>query len=408
MFRSLIAVSLCALTGYSTSAEDRLPQRGPALNGGQPLMPAVRGILDNLPGASGAVSRLTNDDQPGLLLPLLEKQSAEPSATLVQVRLSDEYLNDFLERDVDRRSQVRETILGTNISGTATTQGKTTLALHSSDDKAVIEVLLQGTVAAQMIGHHGPVQLHCSSHSPFESRKLIHLQSGGIKALPATSTANTRSTAHQIRSTLPGLRGRIAERIARGRVHELRSQTDAIASRNTERRLNAAFDQTVEKALANARGAVQSKLVSLPIGKLAGNWQYRSRPDYVEMVLVNPAEMTTDSPPVATDFETDAAIAVRIHRSAVRGALTSAELRESLRPLLVGLLSADKGTDNDGEGPMRQVKEGELSAQTVSTVRTPEFRVAWSEDHQWLEFHFSPDAPKSPEEAAAKLAVTER
>jgi len=364
-------------------------------------MPAVRGMFDNLPGAPGAVSRLTNDDQPGLLLPLLDKQSATPSAILVQVRLSDEYLNGFLEREVSRRSQVRETILGTNVAGSATTQGKTTLQLHASDDKAVLEIVLRGTVSAQTVGHHGPVQLHNSSHSPFESRKIIHFQSGGIKLLPATSTANTRSTTYQVRSTLLGFRGRVAERIGSGRVQELRGQADAIASRNTERRLNAALDQTVEKALANARGAVHSKLVSLPIGNLKDNWQYHSRPDYLEMVLMDPDQAFADAPPVTTEFETDAAIAVRIHRSAVRGALANGELQNSLRPLLAGLISRDRAA----QGPARDAQMGGLSAQTVSSIRAPEFRVGWSKDHQWIEIHFSPDAPKPPKGDAAKLAV---
>lgn len=400
MLRVLVAVSCCALSGVSTLGGEPEAQAAPS-DHGQSVLPAVRGVLDKLPGVSGAVSRLTTDENPGLLLPLLDGPSDESSPALVQVRLSQDFLVGFLERDVNRQSQVREMILGTNVGGTANTSGTTTVLLHSSQDKAVVEVVLKGTVQAQTIGHNGPVQLHCSSHSPFESRKLIHLQSGGIEALPATTTATTRSTTQQIRSTLPGLRGRIAERIARGRVQELRGQADAIASRNTERRLNREFDRTVEKALADARGAVQSKLVSLPIGKLSDDWKYRSEPGYIEMLLVNPELADTKNLDIG-QFESDAAVAVRVHRGAIRGALTSAELRDSLRPLLMSLLNGNPA--NNEATPTGEDRKG-LLARTISDVRTPEFRVAWSEDRQWLEFHFTPDAPHVEAEQPAKVAV---
>jgi len=405
MFRVLVAVSCCALFGLSALAEDRLPADA---NANKPLLPAVRGMLDNLPGVSGAMSRLTGErpaDEPGFLEPLLEADADEKSAEVVQVRLSKDFLQGFLERDFNRTSQVREVILGTNVAGTAKTRGATTLILHENPDKAVIEVVLKGTVQARTIGHNGPVQLHCSSISPFESRKVIHLESGGIETLPATSAANTRSTTHQIKSTLPGLRGRIAKRIAHGRIEEVRGQADAIASRNTERRLSAEFDKTVEQSLANARGAVQNKLVSLPIGDLSDDWQYRSQPEFIEMTLIDPE--VSNVAPVAADFETDAAVAVRVHRSAVRGALTNNELREALRPLLISLMSEDKSEIPDADGG--KILARPVVATLVTSRRHPEFRVTWSEDRKWLEFHFTPDpAPAPLNEAPAGLAITDR
>jgi hypothetical protein len=291
-------------------------------------------------------------------------------------------------------------ILGTNVAGTAKTRGATTLILHENLEKAVIEVVLKGTVQARTIGYNGPVQLHCSSISPFESRKVIHLQSGGIETLPATSTANTQSTTHQIQSTLPGLRGRIAKRIAHGRIDEVRGQADAIASRNTERRLSAEFDKTVEQSLANARGAVESKLVSLPIGELSDDWHYRSQPDFVEMTLLDP-EVSNKA--VAADFETDAAVAVRVHRSALRGALTNSELREALRPLFISLMSEDESDIPDADGGQILVRP--VVAARVTSRRDPEFRVTWSVDRKWLEFHFTPDPAQ---EAQGGLATTDR
>lgn len=87
MFRVLVAVSCCALFGLSALAEDRLPADA---NANKPLLPAVRGMLDNLPGVSGAMSRLTGErpaDEPGFLEPLLEADADEKSAEVVQVRL---------------------------------------------------------------------------------------------------------------------------------------------------------------------------------------------------------------------------------------------------------------------------------------------------------------------------------
>lgn len=404
MFRILLAVSCCALINdFTVAGEPAVRETPPSAS--HPLFPAVRGLLDKLPGASGAVSRLTTDDNPGLLVPLLNKSEGtdEVTPTLVQVRLSQEFLAGFLERDIHRQSEVRETILGTSVGGTATTLGTTTLVLHPSDDRAVVEVILKGSVQARTIGHNGPVQLHCSSTTPFESRKIIHLRPDGIEAMPARTVAKTTSTTNQIRSTLPGLRGRIAQRIAHGRAQDLRGAADAIASRNTERRLNREFDQSVEKSLTNARGAVQDKLVSLPIGKLSDDWRYRSRPGYVEMILPNP-ENTADSGPIASGFETDAAVAVRIHRSAVRTALANAELQQSLRPLLASLANRDRSDS----ARVAEVRTKTIPAHAVSETRSPEFRVAWSADEEWLEFSFSPNELNSAGAVAPTVAVSDR
>jgi hypothetical protein len=394
MLRRLFVISYCALIGSSAFATEPTPHSTQSVLK-QPVLPVVRGVLDKLPGVSGAVTRLTTDDNPGLLLPLLEEPSGEVSPVLVQVRLSHEYLASFLERNVLRHSSVHETILGTEVVGDATTQGATQLVLHSSPDRAVIEVLLEGTVEARTIGRNGPVRMHSSSRSPFKSRKVIYLDADGIAAKPASTNAHTRSTTHQIRSTLPGLRGRIAERIGSNRAAQLHAQAEAIASRNTERRLNREFDRSVSEALKNARGAVQNKLVSLPIGKLADNWRYRSESGFVEMVLTNPdATIPLELP--ANSFETDAAIAVRIHRNAVRRALTDNNVRESLQPLLASIMS------HNSLEPAGEKQPDGIAAQSVSVRNAPEFRVSWSRDCQWLEFHFTPAAA----DLDSKLAVS--
>lgn len=343
-------------------------------NAGRPDAPSFPVLRSLIRGPSAAIEPGEQPALSGTEAPAGAAQSGV--ATLMQVRLSHAFLSNFVERDINRSSQVQETILGTSVSGSAATQGTSAVVLHEDDDQAVVEVVLRGTVQANTIGQNGPVQLHCSSQTPFVSRKLIHMTDSGIRAFPAESEAHTRSTTHSIRSTLPGLRGRLAERIAWNRSRELRSQADAIASRNAERRLNAAFDLTIERSLAAARGTVKDELTKLPVGDLPGNWHYRSQPGFIEMTLYDPDHETRGEP--APGWEPEADVAMRIHRTALREALLDGDLQRAVTPLMSRAISA--GQDDQHRG---------TPATQVSTGASRPIAISWSEDGQWLEIELN-------------------
>jgi hypothetical protein len=374
--------------------------------------PIVRGVLDKLPGVPGALSKLATPDDgskglvdeanPGVFAPLLRPLPAQLPADLIHMRVSRAFLENFVERDVNRNQPIRDNILGTSISGQAQTRGTTQLILHPREDQAIAEVVLRGTIQSQTIGYNGPVRLHCTSQTPFESHKFIFFGPNGIHTSESQSTARLRSTTHHVVSTLPGLRGRIATRIGWRRVGEMKSQGDAIASRHTEQRLNQQFNQSVERSIALARQVFRGKIDQLPSGaKLPPQICYRSTPEYLEMVL-----RSQDAAAVAVvpepRFDGSADIAIRVHRSVVRNALTDPTVRKAIRPLLAGLLPLQAASE---------AKSPEVLTSTAKPKDAPEFHISWSDDQDWIEINFSgrdannsQPVPKLP----AKHTVVER
>jgi hypothetical protein len=375
--------------------------------------PIVRGVLKRLPGVPGAISQiaaadddsgegLVDEKNPGVFAPLLRPLPAKLPADLIHVRVSRKFLENFVERDVNRNQPIHDNILGTSISGQAQTRGTTQLILHPRDDQAIAEVVLRGTIQSQTVGYNGPVRLHCTSQTPFESHKFIFFGPNGIQTSESRSTARLHSTTHRVDSTLPGLRGRIATRIGWRRVGEMKSQGDAIASRHTEQRLNQQFNQSVDRSIALARQVFRGKIDQLPSGaKLPPQMCYRSTPEYLEMVLRSQDAAAVEVVPVPS-FDGTADIAIRVHRAVVRNALTDPAVRKAIRPLLAGLL------------PLKAVGDAtppEVLTATTKAKDAPEFHVSWSDDQDWIEIDFSGrDADKSQPvpKLPAKHIVVER
>lgn len=366
----------------------RQPEASASTGRSLPLMRHLIDTLANIPAAIGQApgAESSADNTPGgsgagfnLLAPLLQTEVEQRPATLVHVRVSHSYLANFVARDVNRLSAVRDQILGTFISGSAQTNGTTRLILHPSESDALAEVIFHGTVQSQTIGHNGPVRLHSTAQTPFESRKLVTINQSGVQSYPTKTAAQTRSTTHHIESLLPGLRGRISQRIAWRRAGELRGQADAIASSNIRRQLNTEFDQTVDRALSEARGALKLRFGQLATGdvKLPEHLHYRSTPEFVEMTLRNPRadQAATVATVQGPSFEGTPDVAVRVHRVALRSALNRADINKALRPLMSGLLIGEPS--------------GLASLEPVAAPAAPDLDWSWSADGQWIQVDFS-------------------
>ena len=154
--------------------------------------------------------------------PRLASEFSALPANLVYLRVSREFLENYVERAVHQNLPVRDCILGTKIIGEASTSGKTVVVLQPSDGQAVADVDFSGTVHARSRGLRAPVILHSIADTRFRARKRIVMGNPGLTVAPAKCSATTRSMTMRIDSYLPGLRGRLAERLAWRRVAEMR------------------------------------------------------------------------------------------------------------------------------------------------------------------------------------------
>jgi hypothetical protein len=74
------------------------------------------------------------------------------SAAIVYVRVSRDFLEDYVERTVNRSKQVRDCVLGTRIIGESQTRGRTRLVLLPSNRQLLANIVFDGTVTARTRG----------------------------------------------------------------------------------------------------------------------------------------------------------------------------------------------------------------------------------------------------------------
>ena len=302
-------------------------------------------------------------------------KSAEPApAGVVWVHLSKKYLADYVERSVDHNKPAREDVLGIIFTGTSRTMGKTRLVLHPDDREAAAEVEFTGTVHSSTIGYSGPATLQYVSESNFHAHKQLIFGENGVSTSAATVDAPTRLTPTSIETSLPGLRGRIGDRIAHRREAGSRSQAEAIVGRDTANDIRHDFDGKLNAAVAEIQSKVQAQIAAAKLNGEDGHVVLRSRstPEFIEVAVCRPgAEAEQLQLASATPFVGNPDCSLCVHRSIIPTLLANAAIREKVAPMLASATAV--GGESAGESSVSM--SGEWIAVNLATngqpVQTP-------------------------------------
>jgi hypothetical protein len=297
-------------------------------------------------------------------------------AALVYVRVSGEFLEDYVERAVHRKKSVTDNILGARIVGESVTRGKTSLELLPAKGQILGKIRFTGTVHSQTRGYKGPVVLHQFSDSTFRSSKLVALDENGLRVSRATTCAPTDLTTTCIETCLPRLRGRIARRIAWNRVAGSHQQAESISAQHTAAQISSDFDERIGKSVAKVQGLFDSKVPELDDEhQLAGTeMRFRSSPACAEFAMVRREANTEERklrPPIVKG---NPDVAVRVHRAMLTRAISDPKVREDLAPRFVELLNA------------RFQRNAE--ARTQADKESPSDATKWTFDPDWLVLDF--------------------
>ena len=285
-----VIITLCCDACFDDSGSGRIREfigtkTTRTLNGSseanEPRGPLIKKAIDHLPSLGDVSTQNQQSDA------VSDEEPALVPATVVWLRLSKQYLKEYIERTVDRKKPVHDYILGTTITGESHTTGTTRLVLYPNDNQALGEVEFVGQVHAQTTGRNGPATLSYLSDSTFQASKRLTISESGLSASPAIADAPTRLTATDLHTNLPRLRGIIAERIAWGRVASTRSQADAIASAHTAEDIRQDLDRKVNESVAAIQMRLQTQLAKLRYDGEGKPIVMRSRstPDFVEVAM---------------------------------------------------------------------------------------------------------------------------
>ena len=297
-----------------------------------PDQPVVQKVLEHLPSL---------DQLPTALRPpsFTNEQSVVP-ATLVYVRVSRDFLEDYVDRTVRQKEPVHDNILGARIEGDSETQGKTHIVLKPSDSQVLADVEFFGTVHSRTLGYKGPTVMHYVSDETFTARKPISMGELGLGVAPATAQVRTRLQTTSIETSLPRLIGRIAERIAWRQDAHARGQAEAITSQHSAATISSGLDRRIDRSVAKVQDTLSSQIAALEFnrGSVPRIVQFRSTADYVEVAMVRDGatldELSLQPPAV----EGNPDIAVRVHRTVIGSALADPQITQKLAQLLVKLL----------------------------------------------------------------------
>ena len=110
-------------------------------------------------------------------------------------------INAVIARPIDRTEPVHETILDTPVCGIGRTIGSVHAELVPDPHRAVVDVILRGTVYSRTVGTRNTILIHTCSEAPMEIRRRVVIDGKGVLlfagpswAVPSTQLIDVTST----------------------------------------------------------------------------------------------------------------------------------------------------------------------------------------------------------------------
>jgi hypothetical protein len=246
-----------AVLAAGAEASEEAPAKLDALAAGLSAM-AQDPLSPEAESAAAAIRWLALRGQAPDLVAAVKKQYGHPNFFF---HLSEPFLAIGMERKVNRTEPLTDVILGTRIRGTGYTSGYVSTHLVPNPNRAVIDSLFEGTTQSRTIGRNGPATIHSAGQTVFQVRKRAYMDPDGLKTVPATAAARTRSRTLSVDSGRGGwLFGHIADSIAAGRVAQNKPRSEAISADHAEDRLIRRVEKDSNPELAESNQDYQDKI----------------------------------------------------------------------------------------------------------------------------------------------------
>ncbi|MBC7353759.1 MAG: hypothetical protein H5U08_15460 [Thermogutta sp.] len=235
---------------------------------------------------------------------------AQPNAF---VRVKENFLASAFAEPVDVTEDVREIILGTDVRGKGHIVGQRSLELVPSPDRALMAIVVQGTIHSDTVGFNGPARIYSQSVTPFTARKLVAFSPDGLSFQPATCSATTHSDIQDVDVTCNSA---CVERIAWRRTFKQKSAAEWEAARKAERRVERRVDSEADPQLEKAAERYQTRVRQPLLDRsLFPQWQLSTSEDELSMRVLQLGHGglgAADAPP---EVAKDGAIALRVHHT---------------------------------------------------------------------------------------------
>ena len=254
--------------------------------------------------------------------------------------ISGPLLQAGIATELDEQMTVWEEILGTTIRANSHLQGEVTLDLVPDDERAVLDLILAGTVNSDNTGYNGPVRIFSDGTTRVGGRKRIAIDAEGIDSSPAVVSARTRTRIRWISARTP-----VVESIAWNRARRTQPQYEAIASGRSGRRVASRMDARIEELLATpqARFEEDFRKPLLRRDAFPRELAFRTSEDQLFVRLLQAADSQLGSPGAPPNAAEGYDLSLGVHQSLVGNlsqallggvSLSDQQLQEFLAQLL--------------------------------------------------------------------------
>ena len=207
-----------------------------------------------------------------------------------------------------------DNILGTSIYGTVYPNLQMSVLLLPSDERATINVQINGAAASSNVGYNGPVTVRTSGYTSIATSKNIYFDAGGLTTSGTGASCATSSTIHSIEA-----RCRLIEKMAWKKAGKQQGQAEAIASQHAEAKIAGQVDSEMNNRLADANQAYMDKVRHRLVRRdsFPQVFDVSSTADAiaVEMVHATATQLTTATDPPQLSGKHD--LALRLHETGV-------------------------------------------------------------------------------------------
>ena len=258
---------------------------------------------------------------------------AEQPAPIGNVRLtvSENFLNRLVARDETKPGEVRDFILGAQVSGRQTTATRVRLDLLPGAATARGNLVLNGTTQSATTGVTPQAMVDVASQQEFVAVKEIFFD--GMQFSTRHAVVHVRAKNQTLGAVTPltgTLFGGIANRIAYREAERRRPEAEAVARDRVAERVFPEFDNAIDKQLATANDQLESKVrrVLRTINLMPTSQQVSSTDTAIHYSIQVATEAPTTAAPV---FESrrnvDRGLSLMVHESLLNAIVARSGLK---------------------------------------------------------------------------------
>ena len=204
----------------------------------------------------------------------------------IVIRLSESLFQPPDGGKVDHVSEVNRTLLGTTVTGTCRTVGRTHVDLVPDENDGSLKFVFNGVSYSQTSGKNGPATIHNSTTTQFQCVKRITFDfENGFHASPSQVKATTQLRNDGISTKRRGLLGSVIRNVAARRVQDTQAEATLITNRDTERDVSREFDAAIDQQFAQLNKQLDlPRLLAAMFGTATkNNYCVRSNSKYLEI-----------------------------------------------------------------------------------------------------------------------------